>query len=149
MEVSKARDWIWATGATYTSVVAMPDPLTHCTGPSDKMLISTATWAVTVRFLTHCGNSCYFLISTLLSFPGDAKPWVLNSTSHTSLQELGLTSEKHFHRSEKKKSKRQESLWKPRHSVATESQGGVCSSHQADSCTSTVLRFCCQLRPWL
>ena len=28
---SWARDWIWATAATYTTMVASLDPLTHCT----------------------------------------------------------------------------------------------------------------------
>ena len=32
MEVPCARDWIWATAATYTGAAATPDPLTHCTG---------------------------------------------------------------------------------------------------------------------
>ena len=30
---SWARDWIWATVATYATAVVMPDPLTHCPRP--------------------------------------------------------------------------------------------------------------------
>ena len=32
-ESSQDRDWIWARAATYTVAEAMPDTLTHCTGP--------------------------------------------------------------------------------------------------------------------
>ena len=45
---SQARDWFQAPATTYTTATATPDPLTHCAG-----LISAATQAATVRFLTH------------------------------------------------------------------------------------------------
>ena len=51
---SQARDWIWATAATYAAIAAMLDPLTHCARPEDPILSTTATQAATVRFLTHC-----------------------------------------------------------------------------------------------
>ena len=37
---SKARDQIWGAVMTYTTAVAIPDPLTHCT----KLGIQTASW---------------------------------------------------------------------------------------------------------
>ena len=36
MEVSGVRDRIRVTAVTYATVVAMPDPLTHCAGPGIK-----------------------------------------------------------------------------------------------------------------
>ena len=29
---SQVKDWIWATALTYTTAMAIPDPLTRCAG---------------------------------------------------------------------------------------------------------------------
>ena len=61
---SCARDWIQATAVTYIAVVAMPDPLTHCTGPGIEWThASPAMRATAVGFLTYwatAGTPMYF-----------------------------------------------------------------------------------------
>ena len=52
---SRARDWIQATAATWATVVAMLDPLTHCIRLGiEPTPPSAATQATAVRLLPHC-----------------------------------------------------------------------------------------------
>ena len=68
---SWARDSIQATAATYTTAVALPDPLIH--GPhraGEQTHASAVTWATAVGLnpLCHSGNSrsCFLFIYLFL-----------------------------------------------------------------------------------
>ena len=71
-----ARDWIQATVATYTTAVAMPDPLTHCAGPG----IKPASWhaEMPLILLCHSGNSHIIFIAALIKTKKIFLEWIPN-----------------------------------------------------------------------
>ena len=49
-----AKDGIWASLVTWAAAVAMPDPFNPLCQARDQTHTSQTTWAIAVRFLTHC-----------------------------------------------------------------------------------------------
>jgi len=85
---SWARDHIWATVATYTSAVVMPDPLTHHAGPGIRAVcwhcrdaahpvvllfpidsIYQQWWSKLFMWKTESGKTCIYHLSFVGSWP--------------------------------------------------------------------------------
>ena len=85
-----ARDWTWAAAVTYAATVAMPDPLTHWTGPGIQLaplqwqclILNLLSHARTPQMVFYLENDrCSFHKSLAMFKLQDLVIWLKKSSS--------------------------------------------------------------------